>query len=88
MTNLKQRIVLAHNDQIFVKLLPSQRQILLEKVKLLDLLNLRIEGLLTVHLQRIRGHYPYIEQGALAAMADHFPNLIEELHQQEIEERA
>jgi hypothetical protein len=81
MTNPTQRIILGLNNETLVYLWPGQRQILFEKVEVLDH---KIDGLFTADLQQIRRRHEYIGQSALAALADHFPNLIEELHQQEI----
>ena len=85
MTDPTQRIILGLNNETFIYLWPSQRQILFDKVEVLDH---KIKGLLTADLQEIRALCDCIETRALAALADHFPTLIKELHQQEIRERA
>lgn len=85
MTDPTQRIILGLNNETFIYLWPSQRQVLFEKVEVLDH---KIKGLLTADLQQIRSRCECIETRALAALADHFPGLIKELHEQEIKERA
>ena len=85
MTDPTQRIILGLNNETFISLRPSQRQILFEKVEVLDY---KIKGLLTADLQEIRALCDCIETRVLAALADRFPTLINELHAQEIKERA
>lgn len=83
MTNPTQRIIFKLNNETHLSLSAAQCQILFEKVEVLDH---KIDGLFTAHLQQIRRRCEYIEHGTLAALADHFPTLIEELRQQEIKE--
>lgn len=85
MTNPTQRIIFKLNGETHLNLSPAQRQILFEKVEVLDR---KIDGLFTAQLQQIRRRYQYIEHGTLAALAAHFPGLIEELQQQEAKEEA